>query len=128
MHAAAAASSFSISNPVEAPTSIVSWYRFYTIVVIVFSYHPHLHEGWHLQGRFSVGHLVLIAVLKEAREEAGLSQRKLSGALGRAANFVNFIETGQHIPNSLEFRAYADVLGMSPEKLMARWSRRLKTK
>lgn len=73
-----------------------------------------------------MGHQALIAVLIAARENAGMSQREVSKALKRASNFVNYIETGQHIPSALEFIAIAGVLGVSPTVLMGRVMRRLK--
>ena len=79
-----------------------------------------MHGVGKLRGRFTVGHKNLIAVIAEARKEVGISQRELSIALGRATNFIHFVEVGQQIPNVLEFIAIANELGVPPLVLMDR--------
>jgi transcriptional regulator with XRE-family HTH domain len=62
----------------------------------------------------------IIAVLREAREEAKLSQRALSDALDEAATYVHEIEAGQHGVRTEEFIAIAEVLGIEPDELLRR--------
>ena len=64
--------------------------------------------GKHLR---TARHKALIAVLKSAREAAGITQRELARKLDRAHSFVGKIESGERQLNVLEFCEYADALG-----------------
>jgi transcriptional regulator with XRE-family HTH domain len=66
------------------------------------------------------GHELLGKILKEAREEAGLTQRELAAMLDRSQAFVWKIEKGiQHIdiPTLLDV---AKCTNQSPEKVLKR--------
>ena len=59
------------------------------------------------------------AVLLRARRRAGLSQRDLARALGKANSHVTRIERGQRRIDLLEFHHIARVLGVDPVGLFA---------
>jgi transcriptional regulator with XRE-family HTH domain len=59
------------------------------------------------------------AVLLRARRRAGLSQRALAHALGKANSHVTRIERGQRRIDLLEFHAIARALGADPVGLFA---------
>jgi transcriptional regulator with XRE-family HTH domain len=59
------------------------------------------------------------AVLLQARRRAGLSQRALAPALGKANSRVTRIERGQRGIDLLQFLAMARVLGRDPVELFS---------
>ncbi|MBD1388849.1 helix-turn-helix transcriptional regulator [Neiella sp. HB171785] len=61
----------------------------------------------------------LIAWLKRAREERGLTVRELGGMLGETHQFVNKVETMQRRLNVFEFVQYCEVLGVEPNDGLA---------
>lgn len=67
-------------------------------------------------------HRALIAVLAEARHDAGLTQRDLAQRLRRAHSFVGKIESGERQLNVLEFCEYVDALGASAAELIKKIS------
>lgn len=62
-----------------------------------------------------------MAVLIEAREKAGLSQRQISARLKRAAIFCHRIETGELMLPAPELPDYAEALGVDVHELIKRW-------
>lgn len=66
---------------------------------------------------FSADYAGARAVLLRARRRAGLSQRALAQALGKANSHVTRIERGQRRIDLLEFLAMARVLGCDPVEL-----------
>lgn len=58
-------------------------------------------------------------VLLRARRRAGLSQRALAHALGKASSHVTRIERGQRRIDLLEFHAIARVLRRDPVELFS---------
>lgn len=70
--------------------------------------------------RYTRCHKKLIAVLSEAREEAGLSQRQLCDKLKRGKNFVSVVELGERSLSVCEFIDYAKAVGVKPEELFKR--------
>lgn len=65
-----------------------------------------------------------MAVLREAREAAGISQRNLSSVLERPKNFCSLVETGQRMLDTSEFKAYVTAFGGDPAELYAEIMRR----
>lgn len=61
----------------------------------------------------------LLAVVKSARKEAGITQRELSERLGRSHNFITYIERGSRRLDVVEFVAIARELGRDPAELFA---------
>lgn len=45
----------------------------------------------------------MMDVLREARENAGISQVALSRKMKRTENYINLVENGQRLPNHCEF-------------------------
>lgn len=68
---------------------------------------------------------VVAGVLREAREEAGLSQRSLARRLGKANSHVSKIESGLRRVDALELYRIADAFGLPPTTLFERVASRL---
>lgn len=62
----------------------------------------------------------MIAVLIEAREAAGLTQRQASERLGRHHNFIQRVESGERVLDFLEVIDVAEALGIDPFDLLDR--------
>ena len=56
----------------------------------------------------------LRAILRAAREEAGLTQRELSARLRRDKNFVQLVESGERALDVIEYLQYAKALRIDP--------------
>jgi transcriptional regulator with XRE-family HTH domain len=59
-------------------------------------------------------------VLRAARVERGLTQRQLSSMLGKSANVVNLIETGNRSCTLSEFLQICDHIGADPVEIIGR--------
>lgn len=70
-------------------------------------------DGWGLIGPPSIG-----ARVREAREDAGLSQVALAEALGRDQPYISRLEAGEHQPQSHTIRALARALDVSADWLL----------
>lgn len=66
---------------------------------------------------FGGSHQHLVAVLKAARKQSGLSQAQLGLRVGKDKKFVSLIEKSQRRVDVLEFYAIAKALGASPVTL-----------
>ena len=62
----------------------------------------------------------LIAAIVEAREAAGLTQRRLAAKLKRSNSFVWKIEAGERRIEVLEFAELARALGVKPSAICAK--------
>jgi putative transcriptional regulator len=60
------------------------------------------------------------AVLREFREERGLSQAALADRLGFSDDYVRLIEAGRFVPNLSFLQKLAWVMGISTLSLVAR--------
>jgi DNA-binding XRE family transcriptional regulator len=67
----------------------------------------------------------LAAVLKEAREKAGLSQKKLAELSGVGRTGIVTMEAGQRIPSMLICKMLADGMKVSLADIAAEVERRL---
>lgn len=56
----------------------------------------------------------LRAILRQAREERGLTQRQLSARLRRDKNFVQLVESGERALDVIEYLQYAKALRIDP--------------
>ena len=65
------------------------------------------------------GHRALIAILVEARERAGLTQRDLAARLKRPHSFVGRIEASERRVDVIEFIEIARVMDVDPRELFA---------
>jgi len=74
---------------------------------------------------FSAEYQQVREVLVAARRAAGLSQRELAAALGKAGSHVSMIERGQRRVDLLEFHRIALALGCDPASLCAAVQARL---
>jgi len=73
--------------------------------------------GRHLR---SAHHKALLAVIVDARNATGLSQREFAKKLRRTNNFVWRIEAGERKVDVLEFIEIAKAAGVAPDELMRR--------
>ena len=62
----------------------------------------------------------LVALLKAAREKAGLTQIQLAHRLGKYRTYVSKYETGERQLDVVEFLAVAEALGLEPGKALAK--------
>ncbi len=67
----------------------------------------------------------LQALLREIREQAGLSQRELSARLGVPQSRVSDYERGESLPDILVLRQYLDAQDVSLPSFVARLERLL---
>jgi transcriptional regulator with XRE-family HTH domain len=71
--------------------------------------------------RYTKRHKNLMAVLRDAREAAGLSQRDVCKKLKRGKTFVSVVELGERDLSILEFPDYAKAVGVDPVELFQRF-------
>jgi transcriptional regulator with XRE-family HTH domain len=69
----------------------------------------------------SAKHQAMIAVIAATRHAAGLTQRELAVKLQRSNSFVWKLEAGERQLNVLEFIEIAQILGVQPSVLLARF-------
>jgi len=74
---------------------------------------------------FSDEYRALISVLVDARKRAGVTQRGLAGALGKASSHVQRIEGGQRRVDVLELYQIAKLLQVEPAQLFGEMAARL---
>lgn len=72
------------------------------------------------QGRNSRRHRALIAVVIQAREAAGMSQREVSERLKKRPIFAHTVENGERMLSAVELPDYARALGLQPGLLFKR--------
>lgn len=68
---------------------------------------------------FSPAYKALLALLLEARQQAGVSQGELAKRLGRPQPFVSYIERGERRIDVIEFYAIMAALGADPVQKFA---------
>jgi transcriptional regulator with XRE-family HTH domain len=69
---------------------------------------------------------ILVGLLRQLREEAGLRQVELAERLDRHQSFVSKYEAGQRRLDLIELRAVARALGVSLSDLVRRFEEALK--
>ncbi len=69
----------------------------------------------------------LLRLLRETREQANISQDRLSKSLGRARTFSSKIESGSRRVDVIEFIEIAKELGANPEDLFASLLKRIRS-
>jgi transcriptional regulator with XRE-family HTH domain len=62
----------------------------------------------------------LRAILRQAREEQGITQRQLSARLKRDKNFVQLVESGERGLEVIEYLQYAKALRVDPLAVLAK--------
>jgi len=68
--------------------------------------------------KYAALHRAFIDVLREARENASVSQEGLSKTLGEVINYINVIEKDQHGLSATEFVAISEALDRDPVELL----------
>jgi transcriptional regulator with XRE-family HTH domain len=71
------------------------------------------------KSQFSEAYTILVAALRQARQEAGLTQTELAERIGRKQGHVSIIETGVRRIDVIEFCAIARAIGRDPVELFA---------
>lgn len=80
-----------------------------------------LHDLEHvLKSIRSLAHKALITALRDARKEAGLSQREVARRLRRPQSFVSAYESGDRKIDVLEFLRIANAVRTDPCELLRR--------
>jgi transcriptional regulator with XRE-family HTH domain len=74
---------------------------------------------------FTGAHKHLVDVLKDARNEAEMSQVDLAAKIGKDQTFISLIERSQRRVDVLEFVALARAMGADPVILFSEVVRRL---
>lgn len=69
----------------------------------------------------SRGHRVLLAVLTEVRQEAGLTQRALASRLKLPHSYPSKVETGERRIDPVECVAWARACGIEPDRFFERF-------
>lgn len=72
------------------------------------------------QGRNTRRHRALIAVIIEAREAAGMSQRDVAKRLKKRPIFAHTVENGERMLSAVELPDYARALRLEPADLFNR--------
>ena len=67
----------------------------------------------------------LLALLKELRQEAGLTQVEMAGKLGKPQPFVSYYESGARRLDLLELRHICGILGIRLGDLVRKFEKRL---
>lgn len=71
------------------------------------------------RSQFSEAYAAFLAILRQARKEAGLTQTELAERIGRKQGHVSIIETGVRRIDLIEFCAIARAIGRDPVELFA---------
>ena len=71
---------------------------------------------------------VLVDLLKEARDAAGLTQVQLAKKLKQSQSFVSKMEVGERRLDLVQLRTVCRALGTTLPELVARWEERITTR
>ena len=71
------------------------------------------------KSQFTEGYKAFIALLIQARKQAGLTQVQLGARIGRKQTHISIIETGVRRIDVIEFTALAQAMGHDPVALYA---------
>ena len=74
--------------------------------------------------KYPARHRAVISAIRDARRQAGISQRALSEKLGEVHNYMNMIEKGQRNILTEEFIEIAVALDLDPRELLDKVLRR----
>ena len=75
---------------------------------------------------FSQNYAVFLRQLREAREEAGLTQETLAKRLGKTQSFVSKCERGERRLDIVEVRAFCKAMRLSFPKFVEKFDKSLK--
>ena len=67
----------------------------------------------------NIDYRLLLAVLRDARKEQGVTQVELAARLGNTQTFVSKCERGERRIDLVEFVEFAEALGVQPQKVLA---------
>lgn len=73
------------------------------------------------KGIFTEKQKKLLTLLRQVRQEAGLSQRELAERLNRSQSFVSKFETGEIRLDLLELHQLCEVVGISLQEFVRRF-------
>jgi transcriptional regulator with XRE-family HTH domain len=77
---------------------------------------------------YTVEYEVLLRLLKETREEAGITQIELARKLDQTQSFVSKIERGDRRLDIVQLRTLCQVYGLTLPEFVERFERKLKNK
>ena len=69
---------------------------------------------------------LFLQLLKETRENAGLTQEQVADALGQTQSFVSKCERGERRLDVVEARAFCNAIGVSFPLLVSQFEKRLR--
>jgi len=75
---------------------------------------------------YSSYHRELIAMLRDLRQTAGLTQSQLAKKLGRSQSFISKYETGELRLDLLEIRSVCESMGTSLSAFVTEFERRIR--
>ncbi len=67
---------------------------------------------------FSPRYDAFLALLKEARQKAGMSQREAAQKMGRSQSYIAQSETGERRVDVIELLDFLDAYGIKPRKFI----------
>ncbi len=76
--------------------------------------------------RHAAENKLLIAVLRDLREEAGMTQAALASLMGKQQSFVSKVERGERLLDPVELRWWCDALGAHVVNVVAQWNTQVK--
>ena len=71
------------------------------------------------KSRFSKKYTALLRVLRDARKEAGLTQKEVARKFGAHASFVSKCESGERRIDVIEFSSFCKLYGVTVTELLA---------
>ena len=77
------------------------------------------------KSRETTEHRILVAVLREARKKAGLTQVELAELTGQTQSYVSKIERGDLRLDLVQMRSICQAIGISLPTLVRRFEKRL---
>ena len=69
------------------------------------------------KSQFSEAYAIVIAALRQARRQAGLTQTELAERIGRRQGHISIIESGVRRIDLVEFCAISKAMGRNPVEL-----------
>lgn len=95
--------------------------------MLILYIHQHAHITWRMKKKAYIAQRDrLIALLREMRLEAGLTQTELAARTGKDQAYVSRYESGQRRLDVLEVREICDAFGMTLEAFAKRLEKALK--
>jgi ribosome-binding protein aMBF1 (putative translation factor) len=82
-------------------------------------------KGWMEKTIYTREYSVLLGILKEAREQAGMTQVQLADKLSQSQSFVSKFERGDRRIDLIQLRTICQILGLSLGEFVERMEREI---